>query len=52
MCSGTFGVDNSLWNTLTCKMGEFVEKIEVLKENWTTRSSSKGVLIVIKGSTG
>ena len=51
MCTSSFGVDDSLRNTLTCKVGKFVQQVEVLKEDWSIRSNSHGVLIVVKWST-
>jgi hypothetical protein len=30
--TGTLGVDNTLWNTLTVEMSELVNQVEVLEE--------------------
>jgi hypothetical protein len=34
MCASTLGVDDTLWNTLTIKVGEEIEVVEVLEEEW------------------
>ena len=49
---GSLGVDDSFWNSLTGKMSEFIEKVEVLEEDWAVRTSSQGVLVVIEGCAG
>lgn len=38
MSSTAFGVDDSLWDTLSVEMGDEVDQVEVLEEKWTVGS--------------
>lgn len=35
LCTGSPSMDNTLWDTLPIKIGEFLNQMIVLKENWT-----------------
>ena len=47
VCASTFGMDNSLWNSLTRKVSQFVEQVEVLGEDGSAGTRSHRVLVVI-----
>ena len=51
MGSGTLGMDDSFWNTLTGEMSEFIEEVEVLEEDWSVGAGGQRVLVVIEGCT-
>ena len=51
MGSGTLGMDDSFWNTLTGEMSEFIEEVEVLEEDWSVGAGGQRVLVVIEGGT-
>ena len=51
MSTGSLGVYDSLWNTLTGEMGEFIQKVEVLEKDWSVWSYRHGVLVVIEWRT-
>ena len=47
VCASTLGMDNSLWNSLTREVSEFVEQVEVLREDGPAGTRSHRVLVVI-----
>ena len=52
MSGCSLGMDDSLWDALTGEMGELVEEMEVLEEDWAVWSDSQRVLVVVEGGTG
>lgn len=40
MCGRTFGVDNALWDTLTCEVSKLVKQVEVLHQEGSAWSCS------------
>lgn len=38
---GSFGVYNSLWDSLTSEVGKFVDEVEILEEDGTVWTSSE-----------
>ena len=44
MCSSTFCMNNTLWDTLTVEVGEEVDQVEVLEEERTVWTSSLGLV--------
>mmetsp|Transcript_6797 Transcript_6797/g.25364 ORF Transcript_6797/g.25364 Transcript_6797/m.25364 type:complete len:338 (-) Transcript_6797:82-1095(-) len=46
MSSSSFGVHNTLWDTLSVKVSQFVDEFEVLKEGWPVNSSGERVACV------
>ena len=51
MGSGTFSVDDSLWDSLTGEVSEFVEEMEVLGEDGSAGAGRHRVLVVVDGRT-
>ena len=49
--SRTFGVNDSLGDSLPVKLGEFVDKVEVLDQDGALGSSSHAVLVIIDWRT-
>ena len=47
MGSGALGVDDSLWDPLSVEVGELIDQMEVLKEDWPILSGGDGVLVVV-----
>jgi hypothetical protein len=39
--SGAFGVDNTLWDSLSCEVSELVNQVEVLKKDGTVGTGSE-----------
>lgn len=50
--SRTFGVDDSLGNSLPVELRELVDEMEILKKDGAFWSSSHGVLVIVDGRTG
>jgi hypothetical protein len=49
--SGTLGMYNTLWNTLTIKMGQQVNQVEILEQERTILSNSLVSLRVCHGAS-
>jgi hypothetical protein len=39
--TSSLSMDNSLWNTLSSEVSQLVQEVEVLSQDWATRSSSE-----------
>jgi hypothetical protein len=50
VCTGSTSMHNTFWNTLTIEVAELIQECEVLNKEWTTRTSSQAVSVVINGS--
>jgi hypothetical protein len=51
MCSRSLGVNYSFRNAFTIEMGDLVDQIEILENDWTSRASCHRVLIVVNWVT-
>jgi hypothetical protein len=51
VCTSTLSMDNSLRDSFSVELGEFVNQVEVLKKYRSSRSSSQRVLIVVNWHT-
>ena len=45
VCTGTLGVHNTLWDTLAIKVGEQIDQVEVLEEQWAIWTASSLVCL-------
>lgn len=52
MGTSTLGVDDSLRDSFTVEVGQFVDKVEVLEKNRAVFAGQEGVLVVVNGRTG
>lgn len=50
VCAGALSVDNSLWDSLTSEVSQFVEQVEVLSKDRSAGARCHRVLVVIDGS--
>lgn len=50
--TSTLGVDDSFWDSFTVKVGQFVDQLEVLEQNWAVFAGNEGVLVVVDWSSG
>jgi len=41
VCTGAFGMYNTLWDSLSCEMSEFVNQVEVLKKDGAVGTGSE-----------
>ncbi len=46
VCTGTFGMNNSLRDTFTIEMGQLFKKMDILNERWTSRAGSHRILVI------
>lgn len=49
--TSTLGVDDSFWDSFTIEVGDLIDEVEVLEEDWTVFSSSQTVLVVVDWGT-
>ena len=52
MCTSTLSVNDSLGDSLTGKVSELIEEVEVLGEDGAAGASSHRVLVVVDGGAG
>ena len=45
VCTGALGVDNTLWNTLAIEVGEEVDQVEILEQQWAIWSTGSLVCL-------
>ena len=48
--SGSLGVDDTLWDSFASEVSQFVKEVEVGDDDGALRTSSHGILVVVKGS--
>jgi len=49
--AGSFGMNNSFWNSLSIEVGQFINEMNVIQGNWPILSGSNGVLVIINDSS-
>jgi hypothetical protein len=51
MSASSLGMDDSLWDSLSCEVSKLVQKGEILSQDWSSWASGERVLIVINWGT-
>jgi hypothetical protein len=51
MSCGSFCMDNSLWYSLSVKMSEFIDKMEICHGDRAVLAGSNGILIIVNNSS-
>jgi hypothetical protein len=49
--ASSLGMDDSLWDSLSCEVSKLVQKGEILSQDWSSWASGERVLIVINWGT-